>query len=171
MKIHIEETISTRKKALILFFVPGIIIGAIAGGLFVEKAMASYYLSSTLSESEILPITQDNSILPLLNIPLPEKVQKVKMIVTAYSSTPWETDGDPFITASGARVRDGIVANNLLPFGTKIRIPEIYGDKIFEVKDRMNSRKSAYHVDIWFPEHWQAKNFGAQRAYVEILEN
>jgi len=88
---------------------------------------------------------------------------------TAYSSTPEETDEDPFITASGIWVKDGIVANNLLPFGTKIRLPELYGDKVFVVEDRMNSRKGYYHFDIWFASKKEALQFGAKNTYVEVL--
>ena len=118
-------------------------------------------------------ILQNNSFMAISNPsnPEPKIAKKIRVVVTAYSSTPWETWGDPFITAAGTGVRDGIVANNLLPFGTKVRFPEIYGDKIFMVEDRMNSRKGHYHFDIWFPEHWQALNFGAKRTYIEVLEN
>jgi len=44
-------------------------------------------------------------------------------------------------------VRDGVIATNILPFGTKVRIPEIFGDKVFVVEDRM-ARKHADRVDI-----------------------
>jgi 3D (Asp-Asp-Asp) domain-containing protein len=104
-------------------------------------------------------------------LPEPKVIKKVTVIVTAYSSTPWETWGDPFITASGTYVRDGIIANNLLPFGTRVRMPEIYGDKIFIIEDRMHSRKSNYHFDIWFPSNRDALNFGVKNTYVEILES
>lgn len=118
-----------------------------------------------------LVIVQGNSLLQKNSPFIPKKVtKKMKVIVTGYSSTPFETDATPFITAAGTRVRDGIVANNLLPLGTKIRIPELYGDKIFIVEDRMSWKKGNYHVDIWFPSFWQAKNFGAKRTYIEILE-
>ena len=79
--------------------------------------------------------------------------------VTAYSSSPDETDSTPFITASGTRVRDGIVATNILPIGTRIMIPEHFGDKEFVVEDRMHSRKTN-NVDIWMPSKQKAKNFG-----------
>src|SRR3990167_5924685 len=79
--------------------------------------------------------------------------------LTAYSSSVDETDDTPFITASGKHVRDGIVATNFLPFGTKIKIPSLYGDKIFVVEDRMHPRKKQ-QIDIWFPERWQAVDFG-----------
>jgi 3D (Asp-Asp-Asp) domain-containing protein len=100
-----------------------------------------------------------------------KNVKKIKVFLTAYSSTPDQTDSDPFVTASGKYVEDGIVANNMLPFGTKIRIPELYGDKIFEVQDRMHRRKSDYQFDIWFPERQLAVNFGVKTAEIEILEN
>lgn len=98
-------------------------------------------------------------------------VEKVKMVVTAYSSAPEQTDDTPFITASGKNVADGIVANNMLPFGAKVRIPELYGDKIFIVEDRMHQRKGEYHLDIWFPEYSQAKNFGAKITSIEVLKD
>lgn len=100
-----------------------------------------------------------------------EVKKTVKMVVTAYSSTPDQTDDTPNITASGEHVAEGIVANNMLPFGTKIRIPELYGDKIFVVEDRMHRRKGIYHVDIWFSEYQQAKNFGATITKIEVLES
>lgn len=113
---------------------------------------------------------QGNSFLSASNPQDPIRIKKVKVVVTAYSSTIWQTDDTPFITASGASVEDGIVANNLFPFGTEIRIPELYGDKIFVIEDRMNQRKGYYHVDIWFPEYEQAKEFGSKTTYIEVFE-
>lgn len=89
-------------------------------------------------------------------------------IVTAYSSTPEETDETPFITASGNHVRVGTVAANWLPFGTAIRIPELFGDQIFIVEDRMHARHND-KVDIWFPEKQTAKKFGIRLARIEVL--
>ena len=100
-----------------------------------------FILSSQLSEVQLpifevevftpesLVMIEENSLLATTKPfnPEPQVVQKVSVIVTAYSSTVWQCDSDPFITASGAMVRDGIVASNLLPFGTEIRIPELYG--------------------------------------------
>jgi len=96
--------------------------------------------------------------------------RRMKVVLTAYSSTVEQTDSTPFITANGTYVRDGIVANNGLPFGTEIRIPELFGEKVFSVQDRMHWRKGGYHFDIWFPTYEQAKNFGVKYAYVEVLE-
>lgn len=115
---------------------------------------------------------QGNSILAVSDhfSPEPKVIKKMKVVITGYSSTIWETDDTPQITASGALVRDGIVANNGLPMGTKIKIPELYGERIFVVEDRMSWVKGKYHVDIWFPSYFEAKNFGAQRTYIEVLE-
>ena len=122
---------------------------------------------------EKMAFMQGNTLLPVSNPSGPEAkvASKVPVIVTAYSSSVWETDNDPFITAAGTWVRDGIIANNLLPFGTKVRLPELYGEKIFVVEDRMSWKKGNYHFDIWFPSYSEAKNFGAQRTYIEILES
>ncbi len=119
-----------------------------------------------------LAIVQGNALLPLSPIPQTEikVVKRMRVLTTAYSSTVWQTDDTPFITASGTYVKDGIVANNLLSFGTKIRIPEIYGDKIFVVEDRMHWKKGYYHVDIWFPSYYEAKNFGARTTHIEVIQ-
>ncbi|MDP2909542.1 MAG: hypothetical protein Q8N69_00475 [bacterium] len=127
--------------------------------------------SSEFAENNSGSSMQGNTVIPVSNPFEPVRTKKVKVVITAYSSTVWQTDDTPFITASGEWVRDGIVANNMLPFGTRITIPEIYGDKTFIVEDRMAKRKGNYHVDIWFPEYYQAKNFGSQLTYIEVLEN
>jgi len=98
-----------------------------------------------------------------------EECETYRVAVTAYSSSPCETDSSPFITASGDWVQDGIVAVNFLSFGTKIKIPELFGDKIFTVQDRMHPRKK-YQVDIWFPSRIDALEFGAHYTYIELVE-
>ncbi len=142
------------------------------GGLF--KLPSDSFVLDSVSLPELI-ILQENSLASISNptgslIGTIGTTRKIKMVITAYSSTPWETDENPHITASGKRVRDGIVANNMLPFGTKITIPEIYGDKVFVVEDRMSWKKSNYHIDLWMPSYWEARNFGAKRTYIEILE-
>ncbi len=90
--------------------------------------------------------------------------------ITAYTSREEETDDTPTIGAMGTEVHWGVVATNAYPFGTKMRFPEIYGDEIFVVKDRMNSRYK-HRIDIWFPEHPKALKFGIQNARVEIIKD
>jgi 3D (Asp-Asp-Asp) domain-containing protein len=174
----------------------GVLLGSLIGGgilfgllpLFADSSQnpsqfslenpQSNQESQIISKEELPPeeknlITfQQNTLISLSSPYIPEKqVHSIKVIATAYSSTPWETDEDPFITASGTQVRDGIIANNYLPMGTKIRIPQLFGDKVFVVEDRMHWTKSNYHIDIWFPSYQEALNFGAKNTYIEILEN
>jgi 3D (Asp-Asp-Asp) domain-containing protein len=110
----------------------------------------------------------NNTFLSPINRPFLIQIRKI--FVTAYSSTPDQTEGDPFITASGARVYDGTLAANFLPFGTKVRLPEVFGDKIFTVEDRMNARFRDTRIDIWFPDRSSAKEFGIQETIMEILD-
>jgi len=108
---------------------------------------------------------------PAFEIPKPpEAIKTMRMDATAYTSRPQETDASPFITADGSVVRDGIIATNVLPFGTKVRIPSVYGDKIFEVRDRMNSRYT-YRIDVWMDDVSEMRQFGIKRNIeVEIVE-
>lgn len=89
--------------------------------------------------------------------------------VTAYSSTVDQTDSTPFITASGTGVRDGIIACNFLRFGTRVRFPQVYGDKVFVVEDRM-ALKNSHKMDIWFETRDDAKQFGVKSLQVEVLK-
>lgn len=93
---------------------------------------------------------------------------KRTVTITGYSSTPDQTDDSPFITASGRRVRDGIIASNFLKFGTKVKIPSVFGDKIFIVEDRMHSRFSD-RVDIWFSNRSEAVKFGKRQLEIVVL--
>ncbi len=108
--------------------------------------------------------------------------ETLEFTATAYSSTSDQTDDSPFITAANTRVRDGIVATNSLPLHTKIKIPALYGNKIFVVEDRMNKRygervttldpeklKDGGRLDIWFPETSKALKFGIKKVTVQIL--
>ncbi|MDD5433666.1 MAG: hypothetical protein PHE77_03370 [Candidatus Pacebacteria bacterium] len=117
-----------------------------------------------------LPVIENTTLLPVAQPPAPDVSQTMNVVLTAYSSSVDETDDTPFITASGKTVENGIVANNLLSFGTRIRIPELFGDTIFEVQDRMNQRKQPYHFDIWMPSKEQAIIFGAKTAKIEIID-
>ena len=152
------------------------------GILFVLVSVLEFHTGSIKADQEseetdvfngdAIIMLGNDSILPTCSPSWPEpKVSKtINVLMTAYSSTVWQTDSTPFVTASNTYVRDGIVANNYLPFGTKVRFPELYGDKVFVVEDRMNAKKGNYHVDIWFPSYTEAKVFGVKNTYMEVLE-
>ena len=97
-----------------------------------------------------------------------KKSKVVEILITAYSSSPDETDETPFITASGSYVQSGIVAANFLPFGAKIRIPDIFGNQIFVVEDRLHERNGD-RVDVWMPTKKEALKFGVKISEIEIL--
>jgi len=101
--------------------------------------------------------------------PAPIIKRRLIMRVSAYSSTRDQTDKDPFTTASGLKVHDGTIAINCLPFGTKIRIPDKFGDKIFTVEDRMSAKWGCRRGDIWMPTREQAKQWGVRTVTIEIL--
>lgn len=118
-----------------------------------------------------LAFIQKEPILQALDPEAPENILEPKrtffILVTAYSSTPDQTDASPFLTASGTLVHDGLVATNFLPFGTLIRFPERFGDKLFRVEDRMNPRYFKV-VDIWMPRREEARAFGVKWLKMEI---
>ncbi len=98
----------------------------------------------------------------------PDRV--INAVITAYTSTPDQTDDDPFIAASGKRVHDGMIAANGLPFGTIIKIPSLYGEKEFIVEDRMNARYGFGRMDVWLDtSKAEARKFGVKRLKVEIF--
>ena len=103
---------------------------------------------------------------PGRNVPrLPER-SRFQATVTAYSSSPDETWGDPFITASGRRVFDGLVAcPRALPFGTQVSI----GDRTYQCYDRLH-RKYDHRFDIWMATKAAALTFGKQQLPVEVIE-
>jgi len=86
-------------------------------------------------------------------------------VFTAYTASVFQTDSSPTITASNISVRKGIVANNCLPFGTKIRV----NDSIYEIQDRMNERYGCESFDIYMTKYHRAKDFGRQTFKYEII--
>lgn len=84
---------------------------------------------------------------------------------TAYTSEASLTDASPFITANGTTAHEGIIATNILPMHTKVRI----GSDVYTVEDRMNSRYDhVMMLDIWMPTLQQAQAFGVRQVYAKI---
>lgn len=119
--------------------------------------------------AESLATLQGKALIQSTNPEGPKVKRNMTVTVTAYSSTVDQTDSSPFITAAGTHVREGIVACNFLPFGTKIRFPQLSKNKIYVVEDRM-AKKNNHKIDIWFTTREQAKQFGVKRLRVEVLE-
>jgi 3D (Asp-Asp-Asp) domain-containing protein len=108
---------------------------------------------------------------------------------TAYNSTPGQTDSSPYQTATGARTRFGIVAlsRDLLrriPYGSRVLLEDmgswaqgrgrgrynaILSRVVFVVEDTMHPRKTAT-MDVWFPAHHQAVQWGVRRLRLSIVQ-
>lgn len=88
---------------------------------------------------------------------------------SAYNSMVSQCDSTPWITASGTRCREGVIATNMLPIGTKVML-EGFGDQIFIVEDRMNRRYQKGYIDIWFRSYSVAMKFGRRKLKFYVLE-
>ena len=99
-------------------------------------------------------------------------VRTMVVTSTAYSSTVDQCDSTPCIAADGFNVcangQENVVAANFLKFGTKIKIPELYGDKVFTVHDRMHPRFNN-RVDLWKLSRERAIQYGKRTIKIEIL--
>lgn len=129
---------------------------------------ASKYLFIIASFLLLLCLITLGYLLTPRSIPYGYKIVNRGMIVaTAYNSLEGQTDSTPWITASGTRCREGVIASNHFPIGTKLMI-EGYRGKVFVVEDRMNSR---YHkrIDIWFRDYNDARNFGVRKVKYYVL--
>ncbi|NQV88901.1 MAG: 3D domain-containing protein [Parcubacteria group bacterium] len=129
-----------------------------------DEAIVGMIISSMQNETEpfgILPVAEDATPRHTYTIPM-----------TAYTSEVWQTDDTPCITASGLdlceRGVENVVAANFLPLGTRVRIPELFGDRVFYVEDRMNKRYQ-YKMDVWMLELEDAREFGVKYATVEVF--
>ena len=92
-------------------------------------------------------------------------VKVIQAVVTAYSSTPEQTDDSPRVTASGRYVGPKVIAcPKSYKFGTMVRIL----GKVYECADRMN-QKFGERFDVWFEKTEDALAFGKKNITVEIL--
>ena len=170
MNTYLNGNINRVKKALTSLIMVGILATGGSEMIFPQTGEANFLVENFNQIGETTT-GQENTILQANPTAPVATTKRIKMAITAYSSTVGQTDSTPFITASNSTVRDGIVANNLLPFGTRIRVPELYGDKVFVVEDRMNKKKGNYHLDIWFASTHEAQHFGSTVTYIEVLED
>ncbi len=130
-------------------------------------------LSQSGGPTDLLLIADPNNLLAITNnkitAALPANTNlpyyTTYITVTAYTSRSEETDASPTTAAWGDHVFWGMLASNAFPRGTKIQIPEYYGDKMFTVLDRMNDRYY-HHLDIWMLSLPEAKSWGSR--YIEI---
>ncbi|MBI4132821.1 MAG: 3D domain-containing protein [Candidatus Sungbacteria bacterium] len=155
----------TGSKAGVL---PLVLLAAVLGSSFPAAAGSGFEKIEYRLPLGVI-IVNANSILQAKSPSTYELASKFLMHVTAYSSSVDETDSTPHVTASGTKTRDGVVASNAFPIGTQVKIPDLFGDKILVVEDRMHWRFTD-RIDVWMPSKWQALHFGKKQAQVEIIE-
>ena len=104
-----------RKISLILLGATPLSALAFWGGNIVLRA-DSEAVGFYIEEPSAFVFVQDNSLLPLVEPanPDPKVSQKFKVVVTAYSSTEWQTDETPFVTAAGTGCMAAIDAERFL---------------------------------------------------------
>ena len=100
---------------------------------------------------------------------------------TAYNSFAGQTDASPTITATGTRVRFGVIAlsRDLLrrfPYGSKVSLQDMSGrfskllsGKTFVVEDTMHPRISNT-IDVWMPTRGQAVQWGARNVRITAVQ-
>jgi 3D (Asp-Asp-Asp) domain-containing protein len=136
-----------------------------------------------------------NLVLGLLAALLPLGVQAsgptvLVLKATAYTSSVRETDSTPFVTATGARTRFGIIAvsrdllGSDLPYGSKVKIEDLgdwrtgrgkgrfnamLKDVVFVVEDTMHKRKRQ-QIDVWMPDRSLALKWGVRRVRLTVLQ-
>lgn len=120
-----------------------------------------------LKEQEKLSIANNKRLKyykPRLDAYVPP-VEEISILVTGYSSTPDQTWGDPFTTASGTRVHLGTMAcPPQYPFGTKISIE---GRGRYICEDRGGAIKGN-HFDMWFESRGEALHWGKRVVVAKI---
>ena len=127
------------------------------------------YSINDLSDDNIENLDSSSPSFPVVK----ERQAIKKMIVSAsaYNSEVAQTDSSPCITANGFDLcehnEEDVIATNILPFGTKVKIPSIDPSRVFTVEDRMNARYQN-HIDIWMRDKNDAIKFGRKTLEIEI---
>lgn len=170
----------------VLFYAPALADQAVKEAQAQETGLNSPYIDD-VSSPEVMTnpaVTKEMIVFDQSDAPstapkaiattTPVKVIRVdKHVITAYNSEVSQTDDDPCTTANGYNLcknnKEDSIAANFLKFGTKVRIPDLFGDRVFVVRDRMAARH-ADRVDVWMKNHSDAMQFGVKVAKIEVLE-
>lgn len=99
-------------------------------------------------------------LLALLQAPFISQAYEVEVWATAY--TPYENSN---ITATGEVPKEGIIAADFLPFGTRV----VIDGKEYVVGDRMGGGYTD-RIDIFMDSYEEAIQYGRRRVTMEVLE-
>ncbi len=115
-------------------------------------------------------------IISLLSMTIVNSLHAEVFTATAYCSCKKCCNKDPSskwygITASGRKARWGTVAvdRRLIALGSRLRI-QGFPKTIFRADDVGGAIKGK-HIDVWFPSHRQALEFGRQKLVVELVSS
>ncbi len=115
-------------------------------------------------------------VISLLSMTIIDSMQAEVFTATAYCSCKKCCDKDPSskwygITASGRKAGWGTVAvdRRFIGLGTRLRI-EGFPNTIFRADDVGGAIKGK-HIDLWFPSHRKALEFGRQKLVVELASS
>ena len=161
-----------RRRIRRLAVAVGLSVVAFAGWKATQEVDILLGDSSFLTPGVALQAMSQTLAAPLYNVPnvqrstvLSDGTRLMYATISTYQATPAQADEDHTITASGLCIVPSppypVVANNSLPFGTKVKIR----NRIYTVADRMNPRYGARHFDILT----QGENFKLRNEPVLIL--
>jgi len=112
----------------------------------------------------------------LLSLIFVNSLQAEVFTAIAYCSCKKCCDKDPSnkwygITASGRKARWGTVAvdRRLIKLGSRLRI-EGFPKTVFRADDVGGAIKGK-HIDLWFPSHREALEFGRQKLVVKLVSS
>jgi 3D (Asp-Asp-Asp) domain-containing protein len=163
-----KKTLMALATQIFPFFKKGAVVIAMVG-LIPGVAVAEP--SSGTNGSQALEA--ESAVAATVNFKKPKETRMV-VKVTAYNSDPRQTDDSPCITASNYNVcaanTENIVAANFVPLGTKMKIPALFGDRVFSVEDR-TAKKYGDRVDVWRKHYADARAQGIRQVEIVILQD
>lgn len=132
---------------------------------------------AAIAEDTIEP--QTTPVVEVDSTPVRVAKRTITVVATAYSSDVGQTDSTPCIPAMWTfnlcdhYQENGIedtIAANFLPLGTEVRFPDVYGDQVFIIRDRMNAKYNGKsRIDLWKKDRGTAVKFGVERMKMEVL--
>lgn len=184
-----SNIIAVMHKSIMVIAVLAVMIGVVP----IQSVKTSFrddVISALFSKEDAdgILVSEDGSGFPVIENASPRYPMWV--VATAYSSDPRQTDASPCTPAlQGFDMcwyyeqygQEDTIATNFLPLGTHVKFPDLFGDRVFVVRDRMNARyNGTRRVDIWIgsshPESQEiiqeakqkAKTFGVKRVKMEV---
>lgn len=183
---HIFETLVSYVvlAAIALSAIPAQAVNAVTDEVMVTSILPVL----SVKNIDLSALESETALFPEIQPAEPKRTMWV--VATAYSSDPWQTDSSPCTPAMShfdmcaEFVETGVadtIATNMLPLGTKVKFPDLYGDKVFVVRDRMNAKYNGTNrIDFWIGSEQptnqtiirdakqKAIQFGVKRLKMEI---